>query len=396
MPLAFPCTGVEESNRIWGTGMTVSGIFGGGALGAIQHRQRFQNISDLINPETGTSQTGQTASGGSQATTGNSQAQNTLSALLDGMTVAGLQQDGTAASQSQQYLMGPPSPPPPGQAGGEANSFASNLVSLLQSVLSGDMTGAQNAATALQSALGGPDSQSASSTSPTTSASTTGSTSTTSGPGTTQSTFLSDLNTLLTAVQSGDTATAQTAANTLVSDLKSQADSSQALPPIQDNAPGHWGGRGGSFRSNLATLIQSVQSGDMTGAQSAATALQNEINGTASAAASASSTAAATTTATASTSSASASSTSSTASTSGSSGTQSTFLADLESLLSAVQSGDATASQTAAGTVMDDLKNQAEAFQDRLASLAAPQSSGGGGAGVGNVLSAYFQWSVDA
>jgi len=68
-------------------------------------------------------------------------------------------------------------------------------------------------------------------------------------------------------------------------------------------------------------------------------------------------------------------------------------MTDLKSLLSAVQSGDATTSKTAAGTLMNDLKSQAETFQSQLASMAQPPFFDGAGGGLANVRSAYFQWS---
>ena len=107
----------------------------------------------------------------------------------------------------------------------------------------------------------------------------------------------------------------------------SQGQSGDMGPP----PPPSQGGPSNSLGNTIATLLQSVESGDMTDAQSAATTLQSAYGSTDTASA--------------------------TSSTTSAGGTQSTFLADFKNLLSTVQSGDATASKTAADTLITDLKN---------------------------------------
>ena len=138
---------------------------------------------------------------------------------------------------------------------------------------------------------------------------------------------------------SGDTVNqAQNALYALLSGLsfgtnsEGSGDTSHGQPG--DMAPPPPPGQGGpsnSLGNTIATLLQSVESGDMTDAQSAATTLQSAYGSTDTA--------------------------STTSSTTSAGGTQSTFLADLKNLLSTVQSGDATASKTAADTLITDLKN---------------------------------------
>src|SRR5208337_972683 len=161
------------------------------------------------------------------------------------------------------------------------------------------------AATSLQSALDGTNSQSSS----TATAATTCSTANTDSSG---STFVTDLKALLAAVQSGDATASKTAADTLIKDLKNSAEASQ------DQPMGPPPGQSSSLGNTLASLLQSAESGDMTDAQSAATSLQSALDSMSSTAT------AATTSSTAITDSA-----------------QSNFLTDLKGLLSAVQSGDA-------------------------------------------------------
>ncbi len=114
----------------------------------------------------------------------------------------------------------------------------------------------------------------------------------------------------------------------------SQGEQGDMAPP----PPPSQGGRSNSLGNTIATLLQSVESGDMTNAPSAATTVQSALDS----ATSASSGATGDSTATSSASSNS---------------SQSTFLADLKTLLSAVQSGDATASKSAADTLITDIKN---------------------------------------
>jgi hypothetical protein len=249
--------------------MTISGIYGGGGLAAVQYRQPWRNIN-LASSQMDTSQT---ASASSQATAVPGPAQNGLSALLGNMTAGGLGQFDTGPSQDQFFM------PPPSQDGDtQGSSFGSNFASLLQSVFYGGMTGAQSTASAPQAALAGSSSQSSPSTG-------------------------------------------------------------------------------------------STDSGDMTTAQTTATAIQTEPNNAnAQAAGSTSSSSSSSSSST----EASASGTAATSST----GTQSTFMTDLGSLLSAVQSGDAAGSQSAATALINDIETQADEFRTRLASLFPPWDAG--------------------
>jgi hypothetical protein len=187
--------------------MSISGISGGAGLGAIQHHHRWENFSNVSGQTTDTSlanQTGsQVPSDSTQAAGASSPAQSTLSALLGGLAALGGSPDSAQ--------------PPQEQWGGHAHSFGRELASLLQSVQSGDMTRAQSAAIALQSILNGGSPTAASASTP--------------NPASTQSPFLTDLNSLLSAVQSGNAAASQTAAAAVTSDLKSQTNAPQGQWP---------------------------------------------------------------------------------------------------------------------------------------------------------------------
>ena len=382
--------------------MSISGISGNAGLVAFRHRSNLQTVGDTGSQNVDASQGGQTvpqaAPAGAQAAGGNSPARNNFTVLLGGMAAGGASQDGSARSQGT----GVQPLPAPGGAGGQESSFGGALMSLLQSVLSGDMTGAQSAAAAIQSALGG--SVSPASGDPVSGASTPSSgtesamapaaasmpsavsPATGPGPGAEQSEFMTGLNGLLTAVQSGDQAASKGAAAALVFAMRAQQDGTGLPQPAGD---------AGAFRNNLASLLRSVQTGDMAGAQGAATAIQNALNSTESQSSrgkqAAVSSAAAPLSITP-----SPLSTAALPSTAGTEqdGGQSAFMADLKSLLTAVQSGDGTACKTAAQALLDNLQAQAEEFQTELAKVAPPLPSfGGQGSGVENVRSAYFQWS---
>ena len=156
------------------------------------------------------------------------------------------------------------------------------------------------------------------------------------------------------------------------------------------------GGDAGSFRSSLASLLRSVQSGDMAGAQVAATTMRNALNSTDSQSSSGKQAAPSSASAAPLSITPSPPSTAALPSTAGAEqdGGQSAFMSDLKGLLTAVQLGDGTACETAAAALLDGLKAQAEDFQTQLAGIAPPlPSPSGQGSGVENVLSAYFQWS---
>ncbi len=370
--------------------MSMPAISGRAGLIALQHRDYLQNINTGgRKPDAG--QTGeaspQIAVERTQVASVSSPAQNSFSAMLGSMDAGGVSQGGAGPSQRAGMEAQAPD-------SSHESSFGSSLKSLLQAVLSGDMAGAQTAAAAIQSALAGTDTQpnspwpvtSAASEADTASASSKGAMPTAPDPDDAQSAFKADLKSLLTAVQAGDTAASKTAASTLVFYMMSQQKGVGALPPPQ------WGDQDGNVRGNLASLLQAVQAGDMTGARRAAASIQSALD------AGDSQSAGGTVAASADTSASPAVSAFTTASVSLAAspdrdGSQSTFLTHLEDLLAAVQSGDAEASQTAAATLLDGLTAQAEEFKNQFASLAAPPSSGGQGAGLGTVLSSYFQWS---
>jgi hypothetical protein len=381
--------------------MSISGISGNAGLVAFRHRSNLQTIGDTGSQTVDASQGGQTvpqtAPAGAQAAGGNSPARNNFSVLLGGMAVGGASQDGSVRSQGTG--MQPPSPP--GGTGGQESSFGSSLMSLLQSVLSGDMTGAQSAAAAIQSALGGavspasgdPVSASSTSSSGTQSAmapaaaSAPSAVSPATGPGAAQSEFMTGLNGLLTAVQSGDQVAAKTAAAALVFAMRAQQDGTGLPQPASD---------ADAFRNNLASLLRSVQTGDMAGAQGAATAIQNALNSTESQSSDGKQAAALSASAAPGSITPPPPSIAALPSTAGAEqdNSQSAFMTDLKNLLTAVQSGDGTACKTAAAALLDGLRAQAEEFQTELARVAPPLPAfGSQGSGVENVRSAYFQWS---
>ena len=371
--------------------MSTPAISGRAGLIALQRRDYQQNIGNSGGQIPDASQTGetspQTGLDRTQVASVSSPAQNSFSAMLGSMAAGGASPGG--ASPSQRAGM-EPSPPAPDSAG--ASTFGSGLKSLLQAVLSGDMVGAQTAAAAIQRSLAGPDTQpstpwpvsSTASESDTAPASTAGTMPKAPDPDDAQSAFKADLKSLLTAVQAGDTAASKTAASTLVFYMMSRQEGVGALPPPQ------WGGQDGNLRGNLASLLQSVQAGDMNGARKAATAIQGALD-----AADSPQSASAAPADMSAPPAVSAFATASVSSTGDPDrdATQSTFMTHLKGLLAAVQSGDAEASKSAAAALLDGLKTQAGEIQNQLASLAAPPSPGGQGAGVGNVLSSYFQWS---
>ncbi|SEE43712.1 hypothetical protein SAMN05519104_6109 [Rhizobiales bacterium GAS188] len=127
-----------------------------------------------------------------------------------------------------------------------------------------------------------------------------------------QSTFMKDLNALLQAVQSGDTSGAQSAVATLLNDNPGLAAATrQGSADKQGNAQ----------KTGLASMIGAVQAGDMASAQSALAALQKggQSNGSGS-----------------------------------NNPSQSGLVTDLASLIQAVQSGDMSAAQKALAALQGD------------------------------------------
>ncbi len=324
----------------------------------------------------------------------NNPARESFSARLGSMAAAGAPQ-GSAAPPQRAGAGFPPD-------GGQASSFGSSLQSLLQSVLSGDMDGARNAVAALQEAITGPDTG-PSNPWPVTHAA--------SGPNTApaflagaepaapapapapaaaaspddaQSAFKASLNSLLAAVQSGDAAASKTAASTLVfAIMAARQEGAEALPQRE------WGGQDSALRGKLASLLQSVQAGDMASARKAATAIQGALDAAKSQSASgvpAESTSASAPLAVPAAITASAPS-------AASPDQDGTFMSHLKGLLAAVQLGDLEAAQTAVASLFDGLTAEVGEFHNQTASLAPPPSPDGRGAGLGSMLSEYFRWS---
>jgi len=174
------------------------------------------------------------------------------------------------------------------------NNFASDLESLLGATQSGDTTSAQTDAAALEQDLGISTSDTAdSSTSPArTSAGST-------DPSADQ--FITDLTSLISAVQSGDMTTAQTAADSVAKDLQAMAP--PPPPPVSDISSGDTGSASAAsstssssatnafknFIDDLTSLLDATSSGDTTSAQTAATKVQADLQSLVSNGASASS-----------------------------------------------------------------------------------------------------------
>ncbi|WP_156922102.1 hypothetical protein [Azorhizobium doebereinerae] len=148
--------------------------------------------------------------------------------------------------------------------GGQTESpFVSALNNLLTSALSNDTAGVQSAASALQGVL----QSSSTAASSTTQAATSGAGS--SGTGT-QDGFLNDLQALISATQSGDTAGAQTAAQSLAQDIKSALDGGGA----HVGGHHHHGGAGGA--TSAASSAQDPDGdGDAGGTSTAASATRS-------------------------------------------------------------------------------------------------------------------------
>jgi hypothetical protein len=143
------------------------------------------------------------------------------------------------------------------------NPLKNDLTAIMNSVQAGDLTGAQSALQQFQadkqalqaSAIGG-GSQSA-------------------NP---QDAFSKDLSTLLTAVTSGDKTSMQNAATALQSDLQNLF-GGQAASSSQTAGSTNTPGTANAFLSDLQSLISSAQSGDTAGAQQAVQKLQQDVQG---------------------------------------------------------------------------------------------------------------------
>ena len=143
------------------------------------------------------------------------------------------------------------------------NPLKNDLTAIMNSVKSGDLTGAQSALQqfqadkqALRASAASGSSQSA-------------------NP---QDTFSKDLSTLLTAVTSGDKTGMQNAATALQSDLQNLF-GGQASSSSQTVGSTNTTGTANAFLSDLQSLISSAQSGDTAGAQQAVQKLQQDVQG---------------------------------------------------------------------------------------------------------------------
>jgi soluble cytochrome b562 len=85
------------------------------------------------------------------------------------------------------------------------------------------------------------------------------------------------LNNLLTAASSGDTPTAQAAVNALTNDLQSLYGSSNSSTPTSAASTQNASSSLGQFFSNLSSLLSAAQSGNTQTAQSAAQNLQQDL-----------------------------------------------------------------------------------------------------------------------
>ncbi len=217
--------------------------------------------------------------------------------------------------------MGPP--PPSSDSYSSGSSFDSELGTLLSSIVSGDTDTAQSAATALQKILENAG-VSTSSTASDTDADASATTSTGKSDG--QSDFLSTLQGILDAVANGDTASAKSGADALIAGMQQNGPPPGGPPRGGPGSPGN--GSDGGFAQDVSTLLSSVESGDTETAQTAAQALQQQLDSLGQ-------------------SGPSSSSTGTSDSTDGHS-----ILANLKSLLAAIGSGDMATAKSTADTMI--------------------------------------------
>ncbi len=161
------------------------------------------------------------------------------------------------------------------QSSDTASSFMENLRTMLQAVEAGDTDTAETAAKALQSTL---DTLTGS----TTESGDTASTNSDSG----ETGFLSDLKTLLAAIASGDTDATEAAADKLSEGMQRSrgpggpGGPGGPPPPRLDAADSE---TAESLKTDLATLFSAVESGDTETAQAAAASVQQTLDSIASA-----------------------------------------------------------------------------------------------------------------
>jgi hypothetical protein len=209
--------------------MTISGVYGGAGLAAVQYPQFLHRPGGAGSPI----DISETVSTSPQASAAPTPAQNGFSAMLGNMSAGGFEEFDTGPSPNQYFA--PPASGP--QASSGQDTFGGDLLSLLQSVFSGDMASAQATAGTMEPTPGASSPQSGGSPgseNSTAAAASSASTAPTApnapaapspaAADSAQSTFMADLGNLLSAVQSGDASASQTAAAALIDHVKSQAD----------------------------------------------------------------------------------------------------------------------------------------------------------------------------
>jgi hypothetical protein len=263
---------------------SISDVAGAYSVRHHRHRRQTGDASSQTSDQTQT----QPATNSASTISASSPAPNSLMALLNDLAINASSQNDTDASQDR-------------------SSLGNDVLTMMKDFGSGDIAGAQALATSIQSQLNGSSSQSTSSTSVAESSNTS----------TDNISLLNDLQSLVSAVQSND-------AGAVIADFTKLVEDS--LTPRS-----HRGQQADPFRQNLAGLLQSVQSNDMSSAERYATTLQAMLDSQSTAATD--------------------------GTTSGTDSSNSMLKTDIANLLSAVKSGDATASQSAASAFVNDLKN---------------------------------------
>lgn len=235
---------------------------------------------------------------------------------IPAIEVAGSSRSGLSALLGSSAASGPPPPPPGGES---ASEFMDNLGSLLSALSSGDTEAASNAADALQSLIDG--------------LSGTGKTQGEQASGTAgASGFISDVKSLLDAVDSGDEQAITTAAGNLAEGMNRAMGAGAPMGPPPPPPAGSEESQ--SVMDGLGDLLSALESGDTEATSDAATALQKVLDDLKAASGETSET--------------------------GASEGRSGFLTDVQSLLDAVKSGDSASVAGASQTLSDGLSRAAQ------------------------------------
>jgi hypothetical protein len=250
--------------------MTISGIYGGVGIGMLQPRQPWQNNHASGN-QVEVSQTSLTESSAPQITPESSPAQNGFSAMLGNMAASGVTLDASGPSQDQFFM------PPPAQGSSGQGSFGSSFAGVLEDMYASGVTGIKGAATAIQDAFTASSVSGASAGAGSVPALQNGSASVSaetsvgapvasdastasvgaSSPASvhTQSSFLSDLGNLLSAMEAGDGDGSQAAASALLGDIEAQAEAFQTQLANAITQP-FSAGQGGSLSNVISSYFQ--------------------------------------------------------------------------------------------------------------------------------------------